>query len=309
MDKKPRFDRIITLILVALCIGLAITIAYKTLNDEQNDQGFMPPPNETASTVINVSVESVEPTTFIKTTTMGAELKSSMEDITLTSTIAGKLTALYIQKGDVITSGDIIATVDPSNAGNIYKPSNIISEVSGTVYSVDTYVGAQINTSTSLATLGKAGELEVVANISERYLSTLQKGMKATFSTAAWSDESMSASVKSISPSVNSTNRTIEVTLSIDEKDDRLKEGMFVRLSLITEQIPNSLVIPSDAISTYLGEPVVYIVQEGKAKRVAITTSSSDDNKSVVTSGLVGGEQIIVAGSVVDGTSVKVIEE
>ena len=309
MDKKPRFDRIITLILVAICIGLAITIAFKTLNEQQSTQAMKPPTNGSTSTVINVSVESVEPSTFVKTTTMGAELKSSMEDISLTSTIAGKLTALYIQKGDVIEAGDKIATVDPSTAGNVYKPSNIISEISGTVYSVDSYVGAQINTSTSLATLGKAGDLEVVANISERYLSTLKVGMKATFSTAAWSDESLSASVKSISPSVNSTNRTVEVTLSIDEKDNRLKEGMFVRLRLITEQIPNSLVIPSEAISTYLGEPVVYIIQDGEARRVAITTSSSDDNRSVVTSGLVGGEQIIIAGSVVDGTSVKVIEE
>ena len=267
------------------------------------------PANGTASSVINVSVENVEPSTFVKTMTMGAELKSSMENISLTSTIAGKLTNLYIQKGDVLQAGDKIATVDPSTAGNVYKPSNIISEVSGTVYSVDSYVGAQINTSTSLATLGKAGDLEVVANISERYLSTLKESTKATFSTAAWSDENLSASVKSISPNVNSTNRTVEIRLSIDEMDTRLKEGMFVKLSLVTEQISNSLVIPSDAISTYLGEPVVYIVQEGKAKRVAITTSSSDDNRSVVTSGLVGGEQIIVAGSVVDGTAVKVIEE
>jgi hypothetical protein len=86
-------------------------------------------------------------------------------------------------------------------------------------------------------------------------------------------------------------------------------EGMYVKLDLVTEELENCIIIATDAINSYLGEPVVYVVENDKAKRIAITTTSSDDNKSVVTSGLTGTEQVIVAGSVVDGSSVKIIGE
>jgi multidrug efflux pump subunit AcrA (membrane-fusion protein) len=84
---------------------------------------------------------------------------------------------------------------------------------------------------------------------------------------------------------------------------------MFVSVTLITEKLEDVIVIPSDAITTYLGEPVVYIAEGGTAKRVAVTISVSDDNLSVITSGLSGGEQLITAGSVVEGSRIAVIKE
>jgi len=84
---------------------------------------------------------------------------------------------------------------------------------------------------------------------------------------------------------------------------------MFVSVTLITEKLENVLVIPSDAVTTYLGEPVVYIAEDGVAKRVPVVISVTDDNHSVVASGLIGGEQLITAGSVVEGSRIAVIKE
>jgi len=310
MGKKTVFDRIITIILLGICIVMA-AIVIKNLLTTQNTQGNLPfSAVEQTTNTINVSVKKMQPEAFVRTTTLGAELESSMDTIALTSsTVSGKLTALYVTTGKEIKAGDVIGIVDPSTAGSVYKPSDIKSALSGTVYSVDSYVGAQITTTTTLATLGKTGDLEVVANLPERFLSTVTVGMKATFTTAAWPEEPFEATVKSISPAVNNSNRTFELILSIDQADGRLKEGMYVDLKLITEQIDDCLIIPTSAISTYLGENIVFIVEDGKAKRVAITISQEDDNRSVVASGLVASDQVIVAGSVTHGSSVNIIEE
>lgn len=310
MEKSILFDRIVTTVLVLICIALAVVVVLRYL--PRSDQSIAIPAmvaSSNGSSKVRVSTSPAEIGTFIRTTSMGAELKSSLDTISLSSTVSGKVTSLKVVTGQQVQAGDVIATVDPSTAGSVYKSSNIVSALSGTIYSVDTYVGAQITTNTSLATLGQGGDLEVVAQISDRFLSTLKAGMKATFTTSAWGEETFGATVKSISPNVNATNRTVEVTLSLNAPDARLKEGMYVKLSLATEEIPNAIIIPTDAITTYLGEPVVYVVEDGKAKRVPITTSSSDDNRSVITSGLVGIEEIITVGTVVDGTVVNVIKE
>lgn len=310
MQTSP-FEKIVTIVLLLICLGLAGIIGLHYLSGSTSRSSTMQRPSQTSAgnTTVNVSVASVKRATFTRTTTLGAELASSRQEVAIHSTIAGSVTQISVQAGQTVLAGDALFTVDPSTAGSKYKSTTVTSPLSGTVYTLDAYVGQHVNTSDTLLSLGMTGKLEIKANISERFLSTLQVGMKAAFTTAAWPDEEFSATVQSIGSQVNTTNRTVEVVLSIDTSDSRLKEGMFVKLNLITEQQDDVLLIPTDAITTYLGEPVVYIAVDGKAKRVAITTTSSDDNQSVVSEGLVGGEQLITAGSVVDGTSVKIIGE
>jgi biotin carboxyl carrier protein len=310
MEKKPLFEKFVTIILLALCIGLAAIVANNLLGLNKEEAKAPLKQSRVQSSAVNVSVEQAQVGAFTKTTTFGAELESSLDTVSLTSTATGgKLTGLTIKEGDVLQAGSVIGTVDPSTAGNQYKATSITAAIAGTVYSVTSYVGQQITTSTVLATLGNAGDLQIVARLPERYLATIKEGTKATFTTAAWPEENLGAKVIRISPSINANNRTFEIILSLDKEDSRLKEGMYVKLDLVTEDLDNCITIATDAINSYLGEPVVYIVENGKAKRIGITTSSSDGMKSVVTSGLVGDEQIIVAGSVVDGSSVKIIGE
>ncbi|WP_320127548.1 efflux RND transporter periplasmic adaptor subunit [uncultured Sphaerochaeta sp.] len=310
MEKKSSFDKIVTIILVAICIVLAAIVGNNLINSSKGQTQGPLSEVKKQDNIINVSVESVTSGPFTKYTTLGAELENSIASISLTSTLTGgKLTALSIKEGDVLKAGDIIGTVDPSTPGNQYKPSSITATTGGTVSSVDAYIGEQITTSTGLATLVEAGDLQIIAYLPERYLSTIEVGSKAIFTTAAWPEEQEEATVTLISPTINSSNRTFKVTLSLDKNNPKLKEGMYVTLKLVTEKIDSCLTISTDAITTYLGKPVVYIAVDNKAKRVSITTSSSDDTKSVVTSGLTGDEKIIVAGSVVDGSAIKIIEE
>jgi multidrug efflux pump subunit AcrA (membrane-fusion protein) len=311
MNKKTLFEHITTIILLAICIGLAAIVANNYLNTGEAADGQRPMMEARQDdNTVNVSAVTVERGTFTKTTTVGAEIESSIDPVTLYSTlVGGTLTSLTIEEGDEVAAGDVIGTVDPSTPGKEYKETSITSTASGIVYSLDAYVGEQITTSTAIATLVKAGDLQISAELPERLLSKVQVGSKATFSTAAWPEETASATVSRIGAKVDTDTRTFETTLSLDEQDPRLKEGMYVTLDLVTEQIDDCVAIPVDAISSYLGDPVVFVVEDGVARRVAITTSSSDNTATVVTSGLEGGEQLIVAGSVVDGTQVQIIEE
>ena len=275
--KSSMLDRITTIILLLICLVLSVVIIARftggSSESGMNQPGMQARSNE--SSVVNVAVQEVNRTTFSRTTTLGGELTSEREAVSITSPLAGKVMEVFVKEGQSISKGDPIAVIDPS----------------------------------VLATIGRTGDLLIETTLSERYLSTLHTGLEASFTTAAWPNEIQRAVVTHIGSQVQASNRTVKVILSPSVQDDRFKEGMFVSVTLITEKLEDVIVIPSDAITTYLGEPVVYIAEGGTAKRVAVTISVSDDNLSVITSGLSGGEQLITAGSVVEGSRIAVIKE
>jgi len=304
MEKEKKFhgNTIVTIILLAICVYLAAMIGMKISGTKKQGDSHLIANNDSQKTV-NVTIKQLEKGTFQKTSTTGATLKNDQVSANLYSTeVAGKIISLDITEGQMVKSGDIIATVDPSTAGEEYKPSTVKASVSGIVDSVSAYVGEKIATTTPLATIVNTGKLEVVANLSERYLSTVKVGMTASFTTSAWPDETMQATVKSISPTVDEKTRTFMMKLSLDKPDPRLKEGMYVRLKLVVNELQDVITIPTQAASTYLGKDVAYVVDGGKAKRVSITLGPSNDSETVVESGLSAGEQLITAGSVTDGT-------
>ena len=87
-----------------------------------------------------------------------------------------------------------------------------------------------------------------------------------------------------------------------------LREGMYVRLNLETEHIDDALTVPEAAIKTYLNNDVVYIADNGTARRQIVTVGSSNGEDTVITSGLNEGDMVITAGNVTDGTSISVVE-
>lgn len=308
-EKKPHsfLNTLTTLVLLGICVFLAYLIGKSVLEKAPQSQRSQ---QNAPSTTASVIAYTVEPGDFVRTSSFGAEIEGSMDSHKLYSTdVSGTITALYLEKGQSIKAGDTIAIIDPSSAGEIYKPSEVKASIGGTIYSVDSYVGEKVSTSTALATVGDSGDLQVVAKVSERYLSTLKVGMSATFTTSAWPDEPFKATVSSISPTVDTTSRTVEVTLKIDEKDARLKEGMYVSLTLTVEEQDDVLMVPTTAIGSYLGEPVLFVVQDGKAKRVSVTPGSANDTSTIIESGLQAGDQVITAGSVTDGVAVSVVQQ
>ncbi|MFA6690147.1 MAG: efflux RND transporter periplasmic adaptor subunit [Sphaerochaetaceae bacterium] len=304
-------SKIVTIVLLAICVYLAAVIGMHYASQKQaSSQAQAMGTRSSGTNTINVSVKTLATDTFTRTTTLGADLSSSMDTVDLySSDVAGKITALDISVGQVIKAGDTIATVDPSSAGEQYKPSDVKASIGGTIYSVDSYVGQTISTSTALGTVGSAGELEVIAYMNERFLSTVKPGMQATFTTMAWPNEPFDATIKTISPKIDASNRTFKVTLFIDKPDQRLKEGMYVKLKLIVEEVDDAIIVPTKAISTYLGNNVVYVVDGNAAKRVQVSLGSANDSETVITGGLSTGDQLIVAGSVTDGSPVAIVEE
>lgn len=309
MDKEKKsklFDIITTIILLIIIIALVAIIAQKYLSPatQTNERA---PQRTIATEAINVEVLTATPSLFEQTTTIGAEVVDDGKTINLTSSLSGTLTELLIEKDMQVKEGDIIGYVDPSVPGAEYKVQPIYSKVSGLVTEVVSYKGQEITTNTTIGSVKIKGKLTLEAQMPEKYLSSITVGMKGSFVTSAWPDDKIEAIVSAISDSVNSSNRTFTMTLSFDFVE-KIKEGMFVALTLVTNKIENAITIPTTALKSYLSEEVVYVAVNNVAERRVVSSGVQEKGNVVITSGLEENEIVIIKGNVTQGSLINIVE-
>ncbi len=315
MKNKPStFDLVITIVLVAICCVLAVSIILN-MNGDTSQNGGAPGPGaggmrtgSDQSQVVNVSVMKATAGPFSKTTRLNGEITGEGQDVEVLPEIGGQITEVIVKKGDIVQAGDTIAMVDPSKPGAQYKASAIKTPVSGEIGEVYVTIGTTVTTNTAVAQLTGGKSLKLMAKIPEKYLGTLEEDMAATFTTVAWPDRTYEATLTYIAPVVDTANRTVDVELDITGDATGLKEGMYVSLNLITEHIDACVTVPTSAISTFLNDKVVYVAEDGVARRQVVGTGSSNDTRTVILTGLEDGDLVITAGSAGDGVSVNVLE-
>jgi RND family efflux transporter MFP subunit len=151
-----------------------------------------------------------------------------------------------------------------------------------------------------------------VVRITERDYPRISKGDSVTIATDAYPGEIFSGTVTRIAPVFSEQSRQARVEFEVENADNRLKPGMFVRTSLILEVKEEATIIPDGAIvrrndengifllgadrQTVSWHPVEIGIREGK--RVEVTSAEG-----------VSGEVITLGQQLLnDGSSVHIAE-
>lgn len=95
---------------------------------------------------------------------------------------------------------------------------------------------------------------------------------------------------------INSQTGTIKVRLTFANPDDKLRDGMSVRVHVKNRNSGHNIIIPHKAITEQMGEFFVYVVIDGKAEQVKIETGQELGDQIVVRKGLEEGQTIVVEG-------------
>ena len=309
--KGKIFDRIITIILTLVCIGLAVAVYMRSSGSA--DEGKMMPPGmgpqteNSASAAANVNVITAEASEFIKTRKLSGEISSLDKDISVLSDVSGKVSRIIVKRGDIVKKGDVLLYVDPSKPGMSYKESAVLSPSDGIIYEINAAESSTINTNTSLITLRGERSLKIDISIPEKDVGTVSIGAKAAVSSVAYPGRTWDAEVTYIADSLDPSSRTRSAELSINGDSEGLLEGMYVTSEVEVKKIEDAITVPSAAISSYAGNSIVYLVIDGKAVRTIISTGDSNSEMTVITSGVNAGDLVITAGNITDGTAVAIV--
>lgn len=309
MKNTDHLIDIIGKIIVILLIGLFTFIGIAHIVTDKKNIGSSKPQRPAVQTkTITVSTIEIQPQAINRTVKLNGEVASKTE-VNLYPHTGGTVSRLLIDEGNRVYKGDIIAYIDPSKPGSAYALSPVTATVGGTIISNPVNVGDTVTINTCIATVGSLTNLEIHVNVSEKYSSYLKQGLSAFISTVSEPDKITEATVTSISPVVDKTSRTLDVTLTPKKQTNMLKPGMFASVELIIQQENNTLVIPKGALKEFNdGYTVFCVTEDNTAVRVPVTIGLQNDTHIQITSGINIGDTVITAGSVTDGAPVRIAE-
>jgi len=178
------------------------------------------------------------------------------------SDVAGKVTRVYVEPGSRVNKGSPIAAVDPSKPGMNYVPGVASAPIAGTVVALPAQVGATVSQAVPLARISGTSALEIKLYVAERFISKIAMNQLCEITLDAWPGETFLGTVTEVSPVVDPASRTMEVKVNVTNQGDKLREGMFAKVKLITEQKESIVKIPASALIQRFGENYIFVTEE-----------------------------------------------
>ena len=264
------------------------------------------------NTVFSVKTQVVKKETLHGYVIANGEIESQ-NSVNVFPDVSGKIMETNVMLGSSVKRGDIIAYVDPNAPGQYYKKSPVYAPISGSIISTPLKNGTTVSTNTVVAIVGDISNLQVSADIPERYVAVLKQGLKAEVSVEAYPDLLFNATVTRVSPVVDTSSRTKEVILHFDQRDERVNAGMFGKIKLYTVDYEGEVVMPADALVSLNDEYYAYVVKEGgeSVERRKVKTGESVDGQIQILDGVNEGEKVVIQGqtSLNDGSKIRDITE
>ncbi|MBX3328508.1 MAG: efflux RND transporter periplasmic adaptor subunit [Nitrospira sp.] len=161
--------------------------------------------------------------------------------------------------------------------------------------------------SRGIMSLHDINTVRVLFEVVERDIPLVTVGQKAELRAEAYPDHIFEGTVTRIVQALNRATRTMTVEVDLPNSDRRLKGGMFARVEVLVGTHHQALQIPIDAVSRLEDTQYVYVVRDGKARRVEVEVGARSNNRIEVIKGLRGDESVIVSGKdlVHDGRPVQ----
>jgi RND family efflux transporter MFP subunit len=156
-----------------------------------------------------------------------------------------------------------------------------------------------------------AGEgLFFEANVPERNLSLVTVGTPVVVTIDALPGRTFQGRVAGINPVGDAVGRQFTARVQLIGADSGIKAGMFARGVIESRSFVNATVVPVSAVVVRRGRDVVYTVEDGKAKELAVVREGQSGDLAVI-SGVPAGTPVVIAGQTLlqSGTPVSVQPE
>jgi membrane fusion protein, multidrug efflux system len=192
-----------------------------------------------------------------------------------------------------------------------YNYTKIRAPISGVVSSRNIKLGQHVMAGTAAFKITDTMVLVAYLSIPQTELSKISAGDTAKVRVDAMPEVEFRAVIARISPTIDPRTGTFRATASIENLDGELAPGMFGRFNIAYEKHADALLIPAIAVLEEDNETVVYVVNDGSARRRAIEVGIQSDGFVEVLDGLDAKDQIVVTGQggLRDGAKVLASQE
>jgi HlyD family secretion protein len=146
-----------------------------------------------------------------------------------------------------------------------------------------------------ILTLVSGSETRIQTSVDEKNLKFIRLGQIARASADAYPDQPFSAQLIFIAPAVDALRGTVDLKLRVDKAPDFLRPDMTVSVDIVTAQVADALMLPTDAIRRDAsGAHFVLMEQGARAVRSDVTLGLQGIGSTQVLKGLRRGDRVIL---------------
>ena len=179
----------------------------------------------------------------------------------------------------------------------------------GTVLRKDAEVGEVVAPSVgggltrgAVVTMADFSTLEVEVDVNEAYIARIRQAAPARITLDAYPDTTFRGSVRQVVPTADRQRATVQVKVSILDRDPRILPEMGARVDFLsTDTVPAAagaprIRVPAAAVRQENGKTVVWLVREERLERREVDAGPVSGGFREIRRGLAGGELLLTGG-------------
>lgn len=179
--------------------------------------------------------------------------------------------------------------------------TNVRTPFPGRVASIKVVPGQLVGQGAELLTVVDLDPIKVQVQVLEGELLHLAPGGSADVRFSAFPDEVFAGRIETINPLVEQQTRTAKVTVLVPNPTGRVLPGMYARVKLEAQRIPDRVLVPREAILERDRRTMLFVHDDGRAKWRYVTTGLENDDfveivESTETDRVAPGEVVLTAG-------------
>jgi len=183
----------------------------------------------------------------------------------------------------------------------------LTSPVSGVV-TAKNYDAGDLPAGLPVLTIEQQQPLKVIVNVNESEYPKVKRGMPVSVTFDTYGDETFNGQVYLIHPTIDPTSRTFQVEVTITNRGDKVRTGMFARVNF-NYGTSHSVVVPDRAVQKQVGSGVryVWVYQGGEVELREVELGQRLEDRYEIKGGLAAGSQVVIAGAsrLSDGAKVE----
>lgn len=185
----------------------------------------------------------------------------------------------------------------------------VTSPMSGVIVSRSVERGSFASPSAPAYVIMDLSTIKVEVGVSEQTVNAIAVGDTVDVLMTAVSAEPLSGTVATISPASGQSG-TYSVQVELNNTEGLIKAGMLAEVSFTREKAEDAIVLPRNTVLNKDDETYVYVVEEGVAKKVLVTTGIETGDSIQITTALPEGTQVVTRGQtyLTDGEQVTILD-
>lgn len=178
-----------------------------------------------------------------------------------------------------------------------YNNTRIKSPISGIISRKHIELGTMVNIGLPIYRVVDLSILKIEIGISQDMVNYVKVGSQANVQISALNNQNFNGIVQYISPQANEQTGTFKAEIYVPNTSEiEIRAGMTASIELDISNKEKLLSVPNYALVTKNGDHFIYKVKNNLAELYKIDIGQSLGNNTIVNSGLIEGDTIVVVG-------------